>query len=198
LKKREILTETVNSRTFPHYGSSKFWRRERRKLSLSHVTSFAVWLLHWILKNLIVLRLVTRLYWSKILIGCSGYVKSASSGVTSSSTTSTVLLGTFVTCGRCHELLPWMTVTLTCMSRSHISQGWGIVWCSEVLVFISPQTSSHPSLAKPLSTHDLQPQTLRVGISCLHNSLDVTSWLLGYLEYDVPLLRLHQWDQDQK
>jgi hypothetical protein len=29
-------------------------------------------------------------------------------------------------------------------------------------------------LAKPSSTHDLQPQTVKVSVSCLHSSLGVT------------------------
>jgi uncharacterized membrane protein (GlpM family) len=50
---------------------------------------------------------------------------------------------------------------------------------------------------KPLGTHGLQPQTIRVGVSCLHSSFDMTSWLLSCLEYDVPLLRPHRRCQDQ-
>jgi hypothetical protein len=90
-----------------------------------------------------------------------------------------------------------MVVTPASKLRFHISQGWGMVWYSEVLVSLSPQTSSRPSLAKPLSTHDLQHQTLRVDASYLHNSLDVTSRLLSCLKYGVLLLRLHRWCQDQ-
>jgi hypothetical protein len=50
---------TANNQTFPHYGTSKSGWRERRKSSLSHGASSTVWLLHWILTNLIVLHLVT-------------------------------------------------------------------------------------------------------------------------------------------
>jgi hypothetical protein len=82
------LIGIVNSRIFPHYGNTKSKWQERRKSSLSHVASSLVWLLHFILKNLIVLRLMTRSFWSKTLIGCSGYDKSASSGVTLGNTMS--------------------------------------------------------------------------------------------------------------
>jgi hypothetical protein len=98
---------------------------------------------------------------------------------------------------RCCELLPSMVVTLTCMPQFHTSQEWGMVWCNEVIASLSPQTSLRPSLVKPLATHDLQPQTVRVSTSYLHNSLDMTLWLLSCLEYDVPLLRPHRWCQDQ-
>jgi hypothetical protein len=53
------LTETVNNCTIPHYGKMKSEWREQRKSSLFHVASSSEWLLHYILKNLIVLRLMT-------------------------------------------------------------------------------------------------------------------------------------------
>jgi hypothetical protein len=55
-----VLIGTANNRTFPHYGNMKSNWRERRKSSLSQVASSSVWLLHCIMKNLMVLRLVTR------------------------------------------------------------------------------------------------------------------------------------------
>jgi hypothetical protein len=67
-----------------------------------------------------------------------------------------------------------------------------MVQCNEVITSLLPQTSLHPSLVKPLGTHDLQPQTVRVSASYLHNSLDVTLQLLSYLEYGVPLLQPHR------
>jgi hypothetical protein len=82
------LVGTANSHTFPYYGNTKFGWREWRKSSLSQVASCSVWLFHWTLKNLMVLRLMTWSFWSKTLIGCLGYVKSASSGATCGSTTS--------------------------------------------------------------------------------------------------------------
>jgi hypothetical protein len=54
------LTGTTNNRPFPHYGKTKSGWREWRKSSLSQVASSSEWLLHCTLKNLIVLRLVTR------------------------------------------------------------------------------------------------------------------------------------------
>jgi hypothetical protein len=53
------LTGIVNSHTFPHYGNTKYRWREQRKSSLSQGASSSVWLLHYILKNLIVLRVMT-------------------------------------------------------------------------------------------------------------------------------------------
>jgi hypothetical protein len=100
-------------------------------------------------------------------------------------------------CGRCRELLPTMVVTPTCMPRFHTSQVWGMVRCSKVIAFLSLQTSLRPSLMKPSSAHDLQPQTVKVGVSCLHSSLGVTLRLLSYLVYDVPLLWPHQHCLDQ-
>jgi hypothetical protein len=73
---------------------------------------------------------------------------------------------------RCHKLQPMMAVSLACMPWVHISQGWEKVQSIEVLTSLSLQTSSRPSLGKPFGIHVLQPQTLRVGASCLHNSLD--------------------------
>jgi hypothetical protein len=93
-------------------------------------------------------------------------------------------------CGRCHELLPMMVVTPACMPRFHTSQEWGMVQCNKVIASLSVQISSHPSLVKPLGTHDLQSQTIRVGASYLHSSLGMTSRLLGCLEYDERLLQL--------
>jgi hypothetical protein len=76
--------------------------------------------------------------------------------------------------GRCRELLPTMVVTPTYMPWFHTSQEWGMVWCNEVIASLSPQTSLRYSLVKHLGTHDLQHQTIRVGASCLHNSLNMT------------------------
>jgi hypothetical protein len=54
------LTGIGNCHKFPHYGNTKSGWQERRKSSLSQVASSLEWLLHCILKNLIVLCLVTR------------------------------------------------------------------------------------------------------------------------------------------
>jgi hypothetical protein len=137
---------------------------------------------------------VTRLFWSKILIGCSGYVKSVSSGATFGNTTSTVPSNASLAeiCGRCRELLPMTVVTLTCMPPSHTSPELGMVQYNEVIASLSLQISSRPSLAKPLSTRGLQPQTVRVGASCLHSSLGTTLRLLNFLGYDISLLRPQQ------
>jgi hypothetical protein len=86
-----------------------------------------------------------------------------------------------VTRERCHGLLPMMVVTLTYMPRLHTSQERGMVQCNEVIAFLSFQIASHLSLVKPLGIHDLQPQTVMVGASCLHSSLDVTSQFLVVL-----------------
>jgi hypothetical protein len=83
--------------------------------------------------------------------------------------------------------LPWF----------HTSQEVGMVQCNKVIASLSLQFSSRHSLVKPLGTHDLQPETVRVSTSCLHSSLGVTSQLLGYLEYGIPLLWPRQRCQDQ-
>jgi hypothetical protein len=93
-----VPTWIVNSQTFSHYDNTKSGWPEWRKSLLSQVASSLVWLLHCILKNLIVLRLVTCPFWSKTLIGCSGYDKLASRGVTSSNTTSTCSFKHFFNC----------------------------------------------------------------------------------------------------
>jgi hypothetical protein len=80
-----------------------------------------------------------------------------------------------VTHGRCRELLPTTVVSPTCKPRVHISWELVMVWCSEVLTFLWPETSSRPSLAKPLDTRDFQLRTPRIDASYLHNSLGVTS-----------------------
>jgi hypothetical protein len=90
--------------------------------------------------------------------------------------------------GRCRELLPTMVVIPACMPHFHTSQVWGMGRCSEVIAFLSLQTFLRPSLAKPSSTHDHQPQTINVDVSCLPSSLGVTLRLLSCLEYDIPLL----------
>jgi hypothetical protein len=84
------LTGIVNSRIFPHYDNIKSEWREQRKSLFFQVASSSVWLLHYILKNLMVLRLVAQSFRFKILIGCLGYDKSTSSDITSTNTTSTV------------------------------------------------------------------------------------------------------------
>jgi hypothetical protein len=76
--------------------------------------------------------------------------------------------------GRCCELLPMMVTSQAYMPQFHISQGWGMTRCSKVPTSLSSQISSCPSLVKPLGIHGLQPQTPRVGTSCLHNSLRMT------------------------
>jgi hypothetical protein len=60
LEGETVLTGTMNSRTFPHYGNTKSRWRERRKSTISQITSYSVWLLQWMLKNLMVLCLVAR------------------------------------------------------------------------------------------------------------------------------------------
>jgi hypothetical protein len=99
--------------------------------------------------------------------------------------------------GSCHELLLMTVVTLTCMPRFHTSQEWGMVWCIEVIASLLLQTFLRPSLVKPLGTHDLQPQFVRVSASYLYSSLGMTLHLLSCLEYGVLLLQPHRWCQDQ-
>jgi hypothetical protein len=94
--------------------------------------------------------------------------------------------------GRCHELLPVTVVTLTSMPPSHTSPELGMVQYNKVIASLSLQISSRPSLTKLLSTRGLQPQTVRVGASCLHNSLGATLRLSNLLGYDVPLLQPQQ------
>jgi hypothetical protein len=77
------------------------------------------------------------------------------------------------------------------MPRLYASPEWEMVRCNEAIASLSPQTSLHPSFAKPLDTHDLQPQTIKVDVSCLHSSLGMTLQLLSCLEYDVSLLQPH-------
>jgi hypothetical protein len=99
--------------------------------------------------------------------------------------------------GRCHELLPMMVVTPICMPPFHTAQELGMVQYNEVIASLLLQFSSCPLLAKPLSTRDLQPQTIKVGTSCLQSSLGATLRLLSFLRYDVPLLRPQQQCLDQ-
>jgi hypothetical protein len=94
--------------------------------------------------------------------------------------------------GRCRELLPMMVVTLTKMPPSHTSPELGMVQYNEVTASLSLQISSRPSLAKPLSTRGLQPQTVRVGASCLRSSLSTALRLSSFSGYNVPLLQPQQ------
>jgi hypothetical protein len=151
------------------------------------------------LKNLVVLHHVTRSFWSKILTGCSGYIKSALSSATSGNTTST---GAFI------HFFSYDTWKVSCTptnnggssslyAMSHISQGWETVQCSKVLVFLSFRIFSCPSWVKPWDTHDPQPQTLTVGTPCFHNTLGTILLPLGFLEYYCWMLRPLQQDQVQ-
>jgi hypothetical protein len=97
----------------------------------------------------------------------------------------------------CRGLLPMTMVTPAYMPLFPTSQEWGMVQCNEVITSLSFQIASRLSLVKSLGIQDLQPQTVMVDASCLHSSLDVTSWLLGCFEYDVLLLQLHRQGQDQ-
>jgi hypothetical protein len=94
--------------------------------------------------------------------------------------------------GRYRGLLPMMVVIPASMPPFHTSQVWGMTRCSETIAFLLLQISLCPSLVKPSSTHDLQPQTIKVSASCLRSSLGVTLRLLSCLRYDVPLLRPRQ------
>jgi hypothetical protein len=96
--KENVLAGTADKRTCLPYGNSMSRWHEWRKSSFSHVASSLVWLLHCTLKDLIILHLVTGSIWSKMLTGCSRYVKSASRGVTSGNTTSTGALKNFFSC----------------------------------------------------------------------------------------------------
>jgi hypothetical protein len=94
--------------------------------------------------------------------------------------------------GRCRELLPVTVVTLTCMLPSHTSPEFETVQYNKVIASLLLQISSRPSLVKPLSTRGLQPQTVRVGASCLHSSFGATLRLSSFLVYNVPLLQPQQ------
>jgi hypothetical protein len=85
-----------------------------------------------------------------------------------------------------------MVVIPASMPPFHTSQELGMVQYNEVIASLSPQISSRPSLVKPLSICSLQPQTIEVGIFCLHSSLGVTWWHLSFIGYDIPLLWPHQ------
>jgi hypothetical protein len=106
---------------FPHYGNTKSGWREWWKSLLFQVAFSSEWWLHCILKNLIVLRLVTQSFWSKNLIECSGYDNSALSGVTSGTHRPQIPsnISSIVTRGRCHELQPRMVVCQICKPQSH-------------------------------------------------------------------------------
>jgi hypothetical protein len=93
---------------------------------------------------------------------------------------------------RCRGLLPTMVVISACMPHFHTSQELEMVQYNEVIASLSLQISSRPLLVKPLSIRGLQPQTVKVGVSYLHNSLGVTLRLLSCLGYNVPLLWPHQ------
>jgi hypothetical protein len=99
--------------------------------------------------------------------------------------------------GRCHELLPMTVVTLIYMPPFQTSRELGMVQYNKVIASLLLQISSRPSLTKPLSARGLQPQTIKVGASCLHSSLGATLWLLNFLGYDVPLLQPQQQCLDQ-
>jgi hypothetical protein len=99
-------------------------------------------------------------------------------------------ISSVATRGRCHEFQLRMVAGQACTPQFHTSRGWGMVRCSEVLIFISPQTSSRLSWVKLSNTHDFQLQTPKVDTSCLHKSLDVILRLLSYLGYDEWLLQL--------
>jgi hypothetical protein len=98
LEGETVLTGTMNSHTFPHCGNTKSGWRQWRKSSLSQVASSSVWLLHCIMKNFMGLHLVTQSFWSRTLIGCPGFDKSASSGVTSGNTMSMGVFKHFFNC----------------------------------------------------------------------------------------------------
>jgi hypothetical protein len=83
---------------------------------------------------------------------------------------------------RCHELQLRTVAGQACRPQIHTSRGWGTVRCSEVLPFLSPQTSSCLSWAKLSNTHDLQLQIPKVDASCLHKCLGMTSRLSSFLD----------------
>jgi hypothetical protein len=62
-----------------------------------------------------------------------------------------------------------------------------MVKCSEVLTFLSPQTSSCLSLVRLSSLNGHLLQTPRVDASCLHKSLGVILRLSSYFGYDERL-----------
>jgi hypothetical protein len=95
-------------------------------------------------------------------------------------------------CGIYRELLPMTVVTLTCMPHSHTFPKFETVQYNEVIASLSLQISSRPSSVKPLSTRGLQPQTVRVGASCLHSSIGAALRLSSFLGHDVPLLQPQQ------
>jgi hypothetical protein len=94
------------------------------------------------------------------------------------------------TCGRCRELQLQMVAGQACKPQFHTSQGWGMVRCSEVLIFLLPRTSSCLSWVKLSNTQDFQLWSPKVDTSCLHKSLGVILRLSSYLGYDEWLLQL--------
>jgi hypothetical protein len=91
---------------------------------------------------------------------------------------------------RWHELHAMMVAGQACKPQSNTSRWWGTVRYSEVLTFLSPQTSSHLSWAKLSNTHDHLLQIPSVDASCLHMSLGAILRLSGYLGYDERFLQL--------
>jgi hypothetical protein len=77
-----------------------------------------------------------------------------------------------------------------CRPQIHSSRGWGTVQCSEVLIFLSPQTSSRLSWEKHSNTHDLQLRVPKADASYLHKTLGMILRLSSYLGYDEWLLQL--------
>jgi hypothetical protein len=107
-------------------------------------------------------------------------------GIKIGNDTSTGAIKHFFSCDtwKISSTLAMVVAGQICKPRSHISQGWQMVRCSEALTFLSPQTSLHLSLARHSSTHDFHLRTPRVGASCLHRSLGVTMRLSSFLGYD--------------
>jgi hypothetical protein len=101
-------------------------------------------------------------------------------------------ISSIVARGRCCELQLRMVAGQACRPQIHTSRGWGTIRCSEVLTFLSPQTSSHLSWVKLSNTHDLQLWTPNVNASCLHKSLGVILRLSSYLGYNERLFQLLQ------
>ena len=62
----------------------------------------------------------------------------------------------------------------------HIAQALGMDQCIWVQVSLLPRNAIHPSLVKLSGTHNLQLESARVDVACLHNSSVELGLLLNY------------------
>jgi hypothetical protein len=67
------------------------------------------------------------------------------------------------------------------MPLAHIVQEWEIDQCTGVQAFLLHQNEIHPSLVILSGRHNLQLESTRVGVVCLHNSFVKLVLLSNYV-----------------